>query len=245
MRSIQAVLYIAHGSRLKEGVDEAVQFIELNELGGNYIQEICFLELAKPTIIEGIENCIARGATNIAIVPLLLLSAVHAKKDIPEQIALGMEKYPQITFTYGRPFGVHEKIIDALYDRIKEEGVPLTAQSEVLLVGRGSSDPDVKRDLTKIAKQLKATYRLNRVNICFLYGVTPRFEEVLFEYVKTKPKQVFIIPYLLFTGILMKDITKKVQQASDGNLILCESLGYHPNLQQVLTERVYELLLTS
>ena len=242
---MQAVLYIGHGSRLEEGVEEAIQFIEGTTIATQYIEEICFLELAKPSIEEGIENCIARGATKIAIVPLLLLSAVHAKKDIPEKIRASEKKYPQITFTYGRPFGIDNHIVDALYDRVMEQATPLTASAQILLVGRGSSDLDVKYDLTEIARRLENKYQMATVEICFLYGVTPRFEDVLSQYEREKPKQVFIIPYLLFTGLLMRDIEKKIKQVSNGNLILCKGLGYHKNLQQVLTNRVNELLMTN
>lgn len=240
---MQAVLYIGHGSRVAAGVNEAIEFIESVKRPTRYIEETCFLELAKPTIEEGIANCIARGATKIAIVPLLLLTAVHAKIDIPEKIKHCMKQYPQINFTYGRPFGVDEKIVDALYDRIIEQKVPRNEDMQVLLVGRGSSDLAVKRDLTEVAHLFKTKYNLPQVNVCFLYGVNPRFEEVLLQYKQDPPEQVFIIPYLLFTGILMNDIEEKVKQVSHGNLVLCESLGYHDNLQKVLKARVDELLV--
>jgi len=242
---MQAVLYIGHGSRLEAGVEEAIQFIEGTAITAQYIEEICFLELAKPTIEDGIENCIARGATKIAVVPLLLLSAVHAKEDIPKKIAAGRQMYPHITFTYGRAFGIDDKIVDALYDRIMEQKIPLTEYTQVLLVGRGSSDLDVKYDLTEIARRLESKYQLVNVDTCFLYGATPCFEDVLSQYEREKPKQVFIVPYLLFMGLLMQDIERMVKDVSHGNLVLCKSLGYHKNLQQVLTDRVNELLLTS
>lgn len=240
---MQAILYVGHGSRLRAGVDAASEFIESAKTGGKFIEEICFLELAHPTIKEGVATCIQKGASDIAIVPLLLLSAGHAKKDIPNQIKQCQEKYPQVTFTYGKPFGMDEKIVDALHDRILEQAIPHKKEAEVLLVGRGSSDPEVKHELTAIATRLKEKFSLQTVNICFLYGATPRFEEVLFQYEQSPPKQLFIIPYLLFTGILMKTMTKKINHLEMKHVILCDSLGYHPNLQQVLKERVEKLLL--
>jgi len=119
---VQAVLYVGHGSRVKAGADEAMNFIEnskqMIDIG---IQEVCFLELVKPSILEGISKCVARGATKIAVVPILLLTAVHANEDIPLEIEKAKLKYPSITFTYGRAFGIHSKIIDSLYDRVLEQ----------------------------------------------------------------------------------------------------------------------------
>src|SRR5690625_6901011 len=98
--NMQAVLYVGHGSRIKAGVEEATQFIErCKSLIDVPIQEICFLELAKPNIAAGIAMCVASGATHITVVPILLLTANHAKEDIPLEIETGMKKYADVSFT--------------------------------------------------------------------------------------------------------------------------------------------------
>lgn len=242
---MQAVLYVGHGSRVKEGVQEAVRFIESAKgMIDAPIQELCFLELAEPNIFNGIANCVARGAKEIVIVPILLLTAVHANEDIPLEIEKAKLKYPNVIFTYGKPFGIHPKIIDSLYDRIIEQRIAITDDTQVLLIGRGSSDPAVKRDLTKIAELLNEKYPFQKVDVCFLYGAKPSFSEALQNIKQGAHKKVFIIPYLLFTGILMKGIERKIAELTYENqeIILCECLGYHPNIRQVLLERVNVLL---
>lgn len=242
---MQAVLYVGHGSRVAAGAVEAVQFIESTKVFIDCpIQEICFLELTAPNVGEGIQKCVEQGATKIAVVPILLLTAHHANEDIPREIEKGKMKYPNVMFTYGEAFGIHPKMIDSLLDRVIEQQVSIAKNAQVLLVGRGSSDPAVKHDLTVIAQLLSDKYPFSRVDVCFLYGATPSFDEALLQLQKTVPQQVFIIPYLLFTGILMKGIAKRLKEVSSSNqqLILCESLGYHPNIQEVLVERVRELL---
>lgn len=242
---MQAVLYIGHGSRVKAGVEEAIWFIERSKPFIDVpIQEICFLELAAPSISEGIAKCVDRGATKIAIVPILLLTAHHAKKDIPLEIEAGKIQFPDVEFTYGKTFGIHPKIIDSLYDRILEQELAIGEKASVLLVGRGSSDQAVKRDLTQIAQLFSEKYSIQQVDVCFLYGSKPSFDEALLHLQHTNVKQVFIIPYLLFSGILMNDIERKMvdQSAEDQKYILCENLGYHKSIQEVLVERVNELL---
>ncbi|NYF24778.1 sirohydrochlorin chelatase [Sporosarcina sp. JAI121] len=242
---MQAILYVCHGSRVKAGVEEAIQFIRSSQaLIDVPIQEICFLELAAPSVNEGIAKCVDQGATKIAVVPILLLSAIHAKDDIPFEIEVGRIMYPDVEFTYGRPFGIHPKIVDSLYDRVLEQKITIAEDAQVLLIGRGSSDPAVKQDLTEIARLLRDNYAFNKVEVCFLYGAAPHFDEVLQQLQQVSQKQVFIIPYLLFTGILMNGIEKKITQQSTGanRLILCHSLGYHENIRDILVERVTELL---
>jgi sirohydrochlorin ferrochelatase len=238
---MQAILYIGHGSRVKEAVDQAVNFIEQSiESVSAPIQEICFLELAKPTIQEGIKRCVQRGATRIAIVPVLLLNAMHAKKDIPIEIDKARRHFPEIRFDYGRPFGVHPKIIDSLIDRIYNRKITINKDAMVLLVGRGSSDPYVKRDLEQIANLLHQKHPFQRVETCYLAAAEPSFEQALDRAQELGHKQVFILPYLLFTGILMKSMERKVRDLTPPNqqFVLCRYLGYHPNLQDVLLERV-------
>lgn len=242
---VQAVLYVAHGSRVKAGVEEAIYFIERSKpLIDAPIQEICFLELAAPNISEGITTCVARGATKIAVVPILLLTAHHANRDIPLEIEAGKIQYPNVEFTYGETFGVHSKIVDSLFDRLVERKANFDEHSSVLLIGRGSSDQAVKRDLTRIAQLLSEKYSIQQVDVCFLYGSKPSFDEALWKLQQTNIQQTYIIPYLLFSGILMNDIERKIIEESTNKqmYILCENLGYHKNIQTVLLERVNELL---
>ncbi|MGY4797060.1 sirohydrochlorin chelatase [Lysinibacillus fusiformis] len=238
---MQAILYIAHGSRVKEGVEQAVTFLQgVQQEVDVAIQEICFLELATPTIAEGIASCIQKGATAIAVMPILLLAAQHAKQDIPKEMAKAQKQYPYVKFTYGEPLGIHERLIDTLQARIIEKQQP-NSNASVLLIGRGSSDPAVKRDLAKIAKRLRAKYHYKAVDTCFLYGMGPTFEDWL-QQDKGKQQQVFIVPYLLFTGILRQSIAKRLQGFDSQNIMLCESLGYDANVKKVLVERIDKLL---
>ncbi|GLC89723.1 sirohydrochlorin chelatase [Lysinibacillus piscis] len=238
---MQAILYIAHGSRVKAGVEQAITFLQHVQREVNVpIQETCFLELAQPTIAEGIANCVRQGATAIAVMPILLLAAGHAKQDIPNEMEKANQQYPHIRFTYGEPLGIHELLIDTLQTRVLEMGLP-TINAQVLLIGRGSSDPNAKRDLNKIASRLREKYGYPVVDTCFLYGIGPTFEEWL-QQQRDTTRPVFIIPYLLFTGILRQSIMKRMQTEASQHMILCESLGYDANVRKVLIERVNELL---
>ena len=180
------------------------------------IQEIGFLELTEPTIAGGFERCVKKGATTIIAIPILLLTAAHAKIDIPNELTNLKLRFPEVEVKLGQPIGVHEKMIDLLLERVADTKIPIKEDSKVLLVGRGSSDPDVKRDLTRIAEMLKQRSTVKRVEVCFLTAAKPSFQEGLEEAKRSGAKQVFVIPYLFFTGILMGRIENSIKQGKYG-----------------------------
>ncbi|RHW33258.1 sirohydrochlorin chelatase [Lysinibacillus yapensis] len=245
---MQAVLYVAHGSRVKAGVEEAISFVEsVKPHIAVEIQEICFLELAQPSILEGVAACVSKGATNIAVIPILLLTANHAKQDIPLEIDQAKELYPNVAFTFGKPFGLHEKLISSLHDRVEQKSSMLNKEMDVLLIGRGSSDPAVQTDFQEIADALKQQYQFANVDICFLYGNGPSFDKTLNQLSEHQRNPVYIVPYLLFTGLLKNGIKQKIalQGFSEKEAVLCDCLGYDPNVRDVLRERVEETLYSN
>lgn len=238
---MKAVLYICHGTRIKEGAKQAADFIrETMPLVDMPIQEICYLELSAPSIEEGLRTCVERGATDITAIPFLLLTAGHAKEDIPEELAKTAKLFPDVAIRYGRPLGVQEQIMDVLIDRMKE-AAPISASASVLLVGRGSSDPATKEDFGHILDLFQSKTKLTDVTIGYMAACEPSFEDALRQAVDKQPHQLFIVPYLLFTGILTKTMERAVKKLnSTSEIYLCRHLGYDPVLGRILAQRVAE-----
>jgi sirohydrochlorin ferrochelatase len=240
---MQAVLVICHGSRLKSAKEEAKAFAEqsLKKVEAP-IKEICFLELATPTIEQGFVQCMRKGATRICVIPLLLLSAVHAKQDIPNELSRLQSLYPEILITYGTPIGANPGILHIILDKIKETGEEIHPDANILLVGRGSSDPDVKKDLGEIANMFHQHAAVKQTDICFLTAAKPVFEEALNSAVKSFSSQVFIVPYLLFTGLLMNGIERKIREKKNNKLILTDYLGSHPEMIKIFSQKINDTL---
>ena len=67
---MQGVLYVSHGSRVAEAIEEATSLIERVQAKVNIpLQETCFLELADPDIFEGFRKLVHQGATEISVAP--------------------------------------------------------------------------------------------------------------------------------------------------------------------------------
>ncbi|MBY8912254.1 sirohydrochlorin chelatase [Bacillus sp. YC2] len=238
----QAILYVGHGSRLKKAQTESAAFLEGCKMHTKApIQEICFLELQEPSIETGFEACVNQGATHIAVVPLLLLTAAHAKHDIPIEIAHAAARHPDVQVTYGVPIGVDDEVVKAVYHRLLETGGAIE-QAKVVLIGRGSTDPAVKKDISEIAGRLSRIAPVKEVIPCFLTACEPHYKEVFARLAEDDGAPVFIVPYLLFTGLLMTEIEREVQklQTVNQNVYLASYLGFHEHIRQAFLNRVAE-----
>lgn len=238
------VLYVSHGTRVEEGLIQANQFLHrCMEQVDVPVQRVCYLELVQPDIQEGIRRCVQAGVSVLVVQPLLLLSAGHAKRDIPREINQARKRYPDVHFIYGRPFGVDGAIIDILLERLHEKRQYPSECSGVLLIGRGSSDPDTKRDFAAICGLLHEK-GVPRIATCYMAAVSPSFQEGLSQVIREQWGQVYVIPYLLFSGVLMKTIKKSIRLKNQAGaaIVLCRPLGYHPALIQLMKKRIKESL---
>lgn len=243
---MQAILYVAHGTRLQAGVEEARDFVHYHMNQVNVpIQVMSFIDLASPSIEEGIESCVRQGATKIALVPILLLEAGHAKNDLPEAIAQAKTKYSHITFTYGSPFGVHAYMIDTVVERLKEQG-PINEDASILIVARGSSDNQIRDDFAAIVHHLRKKVNVKQIDVCYLAAQSPNLQEGIEAHKKNTAKTVYVVPYLLFTGLLMQHLEKVVErvqrQLPHKELRLCKQLGRSDPITRLTLKRIAEAI---
>ncbi|KIQ94674.1 Sirohydrochlorin cobaltochelatase [Anoxybacillus thermarum] len=233
---MKAVLYICHGSRSIEGQKEATAFVErLSSSISIPIQHICFLELCEPNIVTGVERCVHDGATAILAIPLLLLSANHAKRDIPYELEKAKKMFPSVTITYGKPFGVQRHIVSAISKTIKRADA-------IVLVGRGSSDIDTQADFKQIAHLLQHETNIS-VYPCYLAAASPSFSDVVISLAKAANyKQVAVVPYILFFGQLLDYIheTLQSQQTSDVSFTLYPPIRTYDVLDRLVEKQVKE-----
>ncbi|KIL38647.1 sirohydrochlorin cobaltochelatase [Gordoniibacillus kamchatkensis] len=249
---MDAILFIGHGSREQEGNREFLQFVELVAPSlQDYIVESCFLELTPPYIPQGIEACVRRGAKRVVLIPMMLFSAGHAKIHIPHEIDEAKQRYPHVQFMYGRPIGVHRKVLDILGRKLAECGLPLQQEEElrdtaVLVVGRGSSDPDANSDLFKISRLLWEQHRIPLVETAFIGVTNPLLEDGLQRCMRLGAKHVVLLPYFLFTGVLIKRMEALLNTYRglypECRFTMASYFGFDAGLQELVKERVAEAL---
>ena len=183
------VLLVGHGSRDEQGNKEFLNFV--NDLQVKHPEQtfvVSFLEFADPTILSGVDTCVKQGASRVVIVPVILLAASHVKLEIPEILDEARRRYPQLEIVYGRNIGLHERLLDLLVERFhgvrKQKDVKGTIFSHpelddlndtaIVLMGRGSNDPDANGDVYKVARILWERTGVSTVETCFTGITDPR-----------------------------------------------------------------------
>lgn len=237
---MKAILYIGHGTRSKKGAGEAIAFVNrVRERINVPIQEVSFLELTEPLIQEGFARCVDRGATEITVVPLFLLAAGHVKQDIPKVLASLQEKYPHIGIDVKDPFGVQGSILDGVAEMVVDLAGGLDPQDRLLIVGRGSSDPAILADFSIIAGGLKARLGIDHVAVCFLAAAKPTLDDGLEAITQNASSRVIVVPYLLFSGLLLAEINQKVLRLQKQGLEIIHTcpLSGHKIIEDIVIGR--------
>jgi len=72
------------------------------------------LEIAEPSIPQGIESCIKKGASEVLILPYFLAAGRHVLEDIPDIVDQEKTKYPDVSITSLPYFGSSPVIVDIL-----------------------------------------------------------------------------------------------------------------------------------
>lgn len=246
-----AILIVGHGSRDGEGTQE---FLHLVDLFGTRdparIVECGFLEFARPTIQEGMDRCVARGAEVITVLPGVLTAAGHAKNDIPSEVHEACQRYPHVAFHHGRHLHLHPKIIELCTMQIEaaEHTAPPGERQDTLLlvVGRGSSDPDANGDVQKLARVLWEGLGFGWGAACYIGITTPLLPEALLRCHRMGFARILVLPFFLFTGVLEKRIRRLTMEFAAQHpetVCLCAHyLDVHPLLVEVFEERSEEAM---
>ena len=247
-----ALLIAGHGTRDDAGAEAFRDFVrqlgarrpDLPVAGG-------FIELSPPPLTEAVGELVERGVRRFAAVPLMLVSAGHAKGDIPAALAREKERHPGISYTYGRPLGPHPALLNVLERRLDEAlGAPGgrapgdRAEVTVLLVGRGSTDPDANAEVYKAARLLWEGRGYAGVETAFVSLAAPDVPSGLDRCAALGAKRIVVLPYFLFTGIL----PDRVKQQTEGwaaahpevEVRSAEVIGPEPELLDLVLERYEE-----
>jgi sirohydrochlorin cobaltochelatase len=203
-----ALLIVGHGSRDSRGAAEFHDLVDLvRRRNPSLTVEGGFIELARPPISECVDRLANRGARNAAAVPLMLLAAGHAKDDIPATLVREKMGHPEMSFSYGRALGIRPELLELMDERIsavvleEEKG-----ETAVLVVGRGSSDPDANSDLSKIARLFYEGRPYPVVESAYVSMTPPDVANGLDRCIKLGANHVVVFSYFLFTGVLEQRI---------------------------------------
>jgi sirohydrochlorin ferrochelatase len=117
LKNKRALVIVAHGSRREASNDEVRQFVGgvAIKVGERFMQvEAAFLELAEPSITDGIEKCIQAGAVEVIVLPYFLSAGRHVSQDIPAEVEIKRKQYPHASISIAAYLGADERVADLM-----------------------------------------------------------------------------------------------------------------------------------
>ncbi|CAK6687672.1 sirohydrochlorin chelatase [Synechococcus sp. CBW1107] len=253
------VLICGHGSRNRQAVGEFAQLAEgLRVLLPGVPVEYGYLEFARPILRDGLDSLRAQGVKRVLAVPGMLFAAGHAKNDIPSVLNTYAAE-TGLRIDYGRELGVDLSMIQAAGARIREaldasdsaaasRGEAPMPLSDTLLVvvGRGSSDPDANSNVAKVARMLVEGFGFGWGETVYSGVTFPLVEPGLRHAVKLGFRRIVVFPYFLFSGVLVSRIRQHTQLVAADHpeleFVDASYLGDHPLVLNTFLERVQEVV---
>lgn len=250
------LLVVGHGTRDDAGVKDFHAFVDRlaartpgrHSAGG-------FIELSPPPLTETVTRLREDGHDRLVAVPLMLVAAGHAKGDIPGALARERARHTGLAFTYGRPLGPHPLLLTLLRERLAAAlGDADPATTTVLLVGRGSTDPDANAEVAKVARLLWETTggsepggaRPAGVETAFVSLAPPGVLDGLARCRALGARRVVVLPYFLFSGVLPDRVAEQAHAFAAGqpdmDVRCADVIGDCDGLAEIVEERYAEAL---
>jgi sirohydrochlorin cobaltochelatase len=214
LSSLPGLLIVGHGTRSRPGREAFLGVVEQVErfLPGTLVQT-GFLEAAAPDIETAVGRMAQAGCRRVILVPLLLFSAGHARRDIPAQARQAAQQY-RIAVITTPVLGCHPRILGLSARRFRATIRDTHADPRevfMLMVGRGSRDAEATAQMHRFVRQRVARTPVGRVLTAFMAMADPHVESVIPDIALAPQTTVIVQPHLLFPGQLLCRLRRLVQ----------------------------------
>ena len=241
-----ALLIAGHGTRDVAG---AAAFTALTErMARRHADEMPvaggFIELSEPPLKDAVVTLAGQGHRDLVAVPLMLSAAGHSKGDIPAALARETARHPGLSIRYGRPLGPHPVLLDLMAARIAAVTGP--EPPAVLLVGRGTTDPDGNADVVKMARLLWEGRNYEFTDTAFISLARPSVPEGLERCRRLGARHIVVARYFLFPGVLPDRVADQAAAFAashpDLDVRTTDVLGDCDEIAGLVAERYHEAL---
>lgn len=221
----RGLLVVGHGTADETGAAETrrVAALAADLLPGVPV-ELGFLEIASPTIHDAVARLAAAGCREVMAAPLLLFTAGHALRDVPEALAAAATQVG-MRAVQAAALGLHPEIVAlSRYRRTEALAgvVPANpAATRFLLVGRGSSDPTAPAQLAGFARETlagDASLAGAPLHLGFVAAAQPAVDvaiDELCDLPQGAVRRIVVQPHLLFRGHVEDRVAEAVARGRD------------------------------
>lgn len=241
------VIVVGHGSRVQKSNDAFEHFVE------QFAKRVpecdfrpAFVEIAKPGLKDALHGALA-CAEEVSVLPLFLLTAAHIKHDIIGIVNETREAFTDKNIYLSQAMGVDRNMVDLVNKRITQACTAHkidTSDAAIVMIGRGSSDPDATSDFCKLVRLISEKADYKRVDHGFISMAKPTVEETLDSLIKEGYRTILLEPYLIFKGLLFQRLSALVDRYAQNvpglTIKLATTLGEDPLFFDLFEHRLRE-----
>jgi len=116
-----AILIVDHGSRRPEANTLVTQLAErVRRRVPDRVVEVAHMELAEPTVAQGLAACAEAGASEVVVHPYFLGPGRHTTQSIPQLVEEAARTLPGLRIRISEPLGLHESLVDVVLARVDQ-----------------------------------------------------------------------------------------------------------------------------
>ncbi|MBS9371529.1 sirohydrochlorin chelatase [Rhodococcus sp. B50] len=195
---------VAHGSRdprSSRAVAAALDTVRAENPGLDV--RLAFLDLNTPSVGQVLDALAADGHRQVAVVPLLLGSAFHARVDLPALLREARQRHPRLEVLCSPILGDDGLLVDAARDLITATGVSVDDPSVgVAVCAVGSRRPDANRATEPVVPRILAGTAWTRASACFATSAEPSVGSALGSLSRSGARTLVLAPWILAPGLL-------------------------------------------
>lgn len=245
----KGILLCGHGSRDPEGIEGFRGLVRrVRSRHPGTVVDYGFLEFAQPTFDVAVKSMAERGVKDIISLPAILFAGGHSKNDMPFEMNSIQAAHEELVIRFGSFLGVSPQLLELcclLIERTEESAHPRAREDScLLLVGRGTSDPDGNSDVAKMARMLEEGMGFGFSRTAYIGVTRPGLEETLNILENLPHSRIIAVPVFLFTGVLLKRIYATLEKhgaVSRKEILFTEPFGTHDLILDILDERIEEV----
>ncbi|MGI8646470.1 MAG: sirohydrochlorin chelatase [Nocardioides sp.] len=232
-----ALIALAHGSRDPRSAQTITALVdEVRAMRPDLRIEPAFLDLSKPSFKTVIAKLVRAGFEEIAVVPLLLTDAFHAKVDVPSAIAEATERHVGVQIRATSILGLEACFLEVLDLRMREalKTARIRELDALVLAAAGSSDPLANQAVARLARLWGTHHRLP-VTAAFASSAPPATGEAVRAFRAEGRRHIAVASLFLAPGFLPDRAAELAVEA--GAVAVSAPLGAHPEIARAVLAR--------
>lgn len=240
--NVNGNIIVAHGMRHGRQNQALEAFISELVKDDIHHYDIAFLESEHQDLETVMTTLIQSGVDHFKIVPLLIFSAMHYLKDIPNIVHEMKRRYPDIKVEVSEPLGTHPLMRRLIEQRICDALAGDEQQVGVMVVAHGN----INGNFTKAHEELQICAQHLQINkpayARTLYGEISFTHDL--ESISKRYQKLIVVPLFLYDGRLVNKVKQQMNDmVINTDIHFTPSINFDPILKQIINDRLESLMI--